>query len=132
MGDRGNIAVQGFYGGGRVYLYTHLGGSEVKQTLRRALDSQAGRNRRKDAAYLTRIIFDRLTEGTHGDEIGHGISPSLMDNEYPVPVVDTQTGTVTIEDATGTEITAPVPIEEFIDEQWAHLYDVRKDESNDG
>ena len=114
MGDRGNIAVQGFYGGGRVYLYTHWGGGEVRGVLQRALDSKAGRNRRTDAPYLTRIIFDVLSEGTHGNEIGHGISPNIIDNQYPVPVVDTETGTVAIEEIDGQEIIAPVPIEEFI------------------
>lgn len=85
MGDRGNIAVQQD-DGSLIYLYTHWSGSEIESDLRTALSK---RWRWGDPAYLTRIIFDVMTEGSHGSETGFGISTSIPDNEHDILVVDT-------------------------------------------
>lgn len=85
MGDRAQIAVQ--HGAKRVYLYTHWGGSEIRQTLVAALTR--GRDRWDDPEYLTRIIFSEMTkddwEATTG--FGIGLNPHT-DNEHHVPIVD--------------------------------------------
>lgn len=96
MGDRGNIfVVQKRDADERaigVYLYTHWSGYRIKQVAAEALSSPAGRARRSDPAYLTRIIFDVLTRGEQGGETGYGISAVMEDNEYPVVVIDATCG----------------------------------------
>jgi hypothetical protein len=83
MGDRGNIAVA-MDDGGIIYLYTHWGGSGIRHDLERAL---ARRQRWNDAPYLTRIIFDEMTTGQHGNETGFGLSTYPPDNEHPILTV---------------------------------------------
>lgn len=79
MGDRGNIKV------GKVYLYTHWGGSEIKAILQRALKR---RQRWNDEPYLTRIIFCEMLEGDLDGETGFGISTEIGDNENNIFEVD--------------------------------------------
>lgn len=90
MGDRANIAVSD--GKGRVYLYTHWNGTELPETLQRAL---ARRQRWDDAFYLTRIIFCEMVKGQETEETGFGISTYVGDGENRVLVVDPDNGTVT-------------------------------------
>ncbi|KKN28612.1 hypothetical protein LCGC14_0852570 [marine sediment metagenome] len=78
MGDRGNIKV------GNVYLYTHWGGSEIKQTLQDVLKRK---QRWDDEAYLTRMIFCGMCDDLSG-ETGFGISTKIQDNEYNILEVD--------------------------------------------
>ncbi len=82
MGGRANIIVE-TYPGEFVYLYTHWGGSNVPETLRRAI---ARRERWEDGSYLCRIIFCELCDDYAGST-GYGISASITDNEYPLLVV---------------------------------------------
>lgn len=98
MGDRANIVVVNRRPVTRsdgkplmVYLYSHWGGSELPEVLRLAL---ARRLRWDDDQYLARIIFDQMVGDQHGEEANFGISAALMDNSYPVLVVDCQTQTV--------------------------------------
>lgn len=87
MGDRANVVIpQEGMADVKIYLYTHWGGSELPAVVQRAL---ARRERWADRPYLTRIIFDAMTEGRHGSETGAGISAYLCDNEYPLLIVDT-------------------------------------------
>lgn len=79
MGDRGNIKV------GNVFLYTHWEGSELKKILRTAFKKKW---RWDDEPYLTRIIFDVMTDGMHGEETGFGISTGICDNDNPILEVD--------------------------------------------
>lgn len=76
MGDRRNIIITEKVGEPGVAIYTHWGGSEAEEDLAAALDAPAARNRWDDTGYLTRIVFDRLTDGDHGSETGFGIYPS--------------------------------------------------------
>lgn len=88
MGDRGNIFVlmpTRDNPNAGVNLYTHWGGTELPESLKRAL---AKGWRWNDAPYLARIIFDELTEGCHSEETGFGISADMPDNEHVVLVVD--------------------------------------------
>lgn len=92
MGDRANVQVKSA-STGSVFLYTHWGGTELSQTVRRALARQ---QRWNDAQYLARIIFDTMTEGDHGAETGFGISAKLIDGDAKVLVVDCDAQTVTL------------------------------------
>lgn len=89
MGDRGNIVVLSDLVEGKerqaVYLYTHWGGSEIKNTLKEVLSRK---QRWDDMPYLTRIIFQEMI-GEDDGEAGFGIQTYLGDNEYPLLVVDT-------------------------------------------
>lgn len=102
MGDRGNIAVRfteyGTDNQSTIYFYTHHRGYKLPEVLASALDSPEGRNRLTADAYLARIIFDHLTEGSHGQETGYGISTSIQGNEHPVLYADTAKHTVRVGD----------------------------------
>lgn len=87
MGDRANVFVretrkEDVLG---VYLYTHWAGDALAQTVH---DSLAKKWRWDDGPYLTRIIFDQMTEKDHGGESGYGISATIGDNGHKIIVVD--------------------------------------------
>jgi len=98
MGDRANIAIVQDHGPGRVYLYGHWSGYDMPNIVQKAL---AKHWRWEDDAYLARVVFDVLTEGSHGQETGFGISTSICDNEHPIIVLDPKTQTVWLEDRQG-------------------------------
>jgi hypothetical protein len=93
MGDRGNIIIRATTGSNRddIWLYTHWGGSELEETLRRAL---ARKQRWGDASYLARIIFCELMGKDTSGETGFGISTSQCDNEYDRLMVDVESQVV--------------------------------------
>lgn len=92
MGDRANIVVA--QNGGRIYLYSHWSGYRLPVDLRDALKRH---ERWDDETYLTRIIFDQMTAGCHGEPDGFGIGVALEDNEYNFLVVNCGAQTVTAE-----------------------------------
>ena len=92
MGDRGNIVLE--MEGGDIYLYTHRGGSDLKQTLRDALDR--GRDRWNDESYLARIIFSEMIKGDINGTTGYGIAPYAPDNEHDLIILDCLKQTITI------------------------------------
>lgn len=109
MGDRGNIKIlqgvalcptcgQHWQQGNAIYLYTHWGGSEVKQDLANALNR--GRNRWDEEDSLARIIFCEILSHFQPraltDTRGLGISTREMDNEHPIPIVNCSNQTVTL------------------------------------
>lgn len=100
MGDRGNIKV------GKVYLYTHWGGSEITEILKSALIR--GKGRWNDEPYLTRIIFCEMIKDDVMGDTGYGISTVICDNEYPILDVDCAKQTVN-----------GIPFKEFIKEEEA-------------
>lgn len=71
MGDRGQVFIENHYGEGNtgVYLYTHGRATELIVYVRRALEKRV---RWSDLCYLTRIIFDEMSRGSHS-ELGFGI-----------------------------------------------------------
>ncbi len=91
MGDRANILVKESTEDSGVYLYTHGEGSILPEKLHKAL---AKKVRWNDCQYLTRIIFDVMTENNHGEETGYGISAFLGDGSDRVLVVDCDNQTV--------------------------------------
>lgn len=121
MGDRGNVIIRYQWAGAAgapkdVYLYTHWYGSALEGILADALDSEAGRNRWSDEAYLARIIFSRMlwvadehdreyakkhpevgawlgSDGLLG-EVGFGIAPYPPDSDGHDYLVDTAAMTV--------------------------------------
>lgn len=110
MGDRGNIKViQNPY---PVYLYTHWSGSDVQDVAREALSK---RWRWDDPAYLTRIIFDELTKGDHGQETGYGISTRVQDNEHPIIVINPSEQMVYLEDCNEKRLSTKMSFNEFIE-----------------
>ena len=109
MGDRGNIYVQMSENNGDdgVYLYTHWGGSCVKDIVYNALQR---RQRWDDPAYLTRILFCEMlrmgglnAEETMNGETGFGISTYVCDNSHDIMFVNPFKQTVN-----------GVPFEEFL------------------
>jgi len=90
MGDRANIAIlQG--DGSAVVLYTHSGGYQLPAMLHKAISRRV---RWGDTQYLSRIIFDAMTDGCQGDETGFGITTKVWDNSYPIIVVDPDSGMI--------------------------------------
>lgn len=88
MGDRANIVIRDTWPddlGNKeaVFLYTHWGGTELPDTLRRALSSGG---RWDDPQYLARIVFQAML-GDDVGETGYGISTRLGDNEYDLIVL---------------------------------------------
>jgi len=71
MGDRANIIICEEQGS-KIHLYTHWGGSELRNTLAAALDR--GRDRWTDESYLTRIIFSEMVRNDINGTTGFGIS----------------------------------------------------------
>lgn len=87
MGERGQIQI------GNVYLYTHWGGAELKETLKSALSRK---QRWDDEEYLARIIFCEMIKGEEQEETGYGIGTSKhSDLNYPLLVVDIENQQIT-------------------------------------
>lgn len=92
MGDRGNVEM--VYGEGQsIFFYTHWQGTELPQTVAKALEK--GRTRWDDESYLARIIFQEII-GNDDDVTGFGIAPYVMDNEHDVVQVFTKLNVVKI------------------------------------
>lgn len=70
MGDRRNVIVEQDNGTDLVF-YTHWDGSELPETLAKAL--KRGKPRWTDPTYLARIIFSEMIQGYVLDETGYGI-----------------------------------------------------------
>jgi len=86
MGDRGNIVIRQSAGtnSGDVWLYTHWGGTDIPEVVKRAL---AKKQRWDDKSYLARIIFQELVGDDKGGT-GFDLSTRLQDNEHDLLVVD--------------------------------------------
>lgn len=96
MADRGNIKIV-YSEGSPVYFYTHSRGSEIEKVVKTALQR---RQRWDDDGYLARIIFNTLTQGQEGAEIGFGISPFQIEEGSPLITVNTVKRSVTFKDKT--------------------------------
>lgn len=116
MGDRGNIKLVGKKCFPHpLYLYTHWGGSVMKDSLAEAL---AKGERWGDPQYLSRIIFQTLLRGDDG-ATGYGLSTVLCDNEHLLLVVDLDAKTIWEEAEPGYEtgkgsIRKPISFDEFL------------------
>lgn len=100
-----------------VFLYTHWGSGSIVEDVRKALASDAGRSRWDDEEYLTRIIFDVMTDGQHGEETGFGIGTQQHgDLDFKPIVVDCDNKTVSLEDEYVFPYGFPMSFEEFTNE----------------
>jgi hypothetical protein len=110
MGDRSNIAIEQ-HDGSRVWLYGHYMGENSINVVREVL---ALRERWDDAPYLTRMLFNKMTEDESSESTtGFGISTYLTDNEYPVIVLNPQTKLVHIEDVGEKTVRIMTPLTPF-------------------
>jgi hypothetical protein len=78
MGDRGNVKMV-FGEGPAVFLYTHWQGTELPQTVAKALEK--GVSRWDDPAYLSRVVFQEMI-GNDDDVTGFGIAPYEIDPNH--------------------------------------------------
>jgi hypothetical protein len=88
MGDRANIVFTNHSAfPSPVFLYTHWGGYDIKETLKSAL--KRGEDQWTDAQYLSRIVFSEMIGKDNWDEnTGAGISTIYCDGERKLLVVD--------------------------------------------
>lgn len=90
MGDRAQVHIEDT----GVYLYTHWGATNLPTTVANALGRDARWN---DPEYLARIIFDEMTEGSHGSETGHGIGMEQHGDVYRVVHINCAEREMTLE-----------------------------------
>lgn len=107
MGDRGNIIVDD-----KIYLYTHWGGSALRQTLKDALIR--GKGRWSDKPYLIRIIFSEMIKDDIEGDTGFGIDYEMGDGGTEI-YIDSAAQTVRYEDELNDEYEET--FEEFIGEK---------------
>jgi len=77
MGDRANVKISDRYSGD-LYLYTHWAGTELPETVQRALKR---RERWDDMPYLARIVFCEMVKGNEDGATGFGISAKPCDGD---------------------------------------------------
>jgi len=99
MEDRANILVKEDLNDSGIYLYTHWSGSDLPMILQKAL---AKKWRWDDCAYLSRIIFDQMTENSHGEETGYGISTFFQDGDDRILEVNCDRKTISMEEKSWT------------------------------
>ena len=99
MGDKAHAVIVD--GNSKVYLYTHWTGSELPDTVRRALKSAQEAGRLDDGPYLARIVFcHMLLSGSSGasaalgDVTGFGISSRPCEDTSRDVTIDCGRGTV--------------------------------------
>lgn len=85
MGDRANVCVI-TPRHDPIFLYCHWGGTYLPHTVADAL--RRGADRWDDYPYLARIIFSEMIKDDVMETTGYGISTEILDNEYPIVVVD--------------------------------------------
>lgn len=89
MGDRGNIKVGG------VYFYTHWGGYDIPNVVKRILQRK---QRWDDEPYLARITYDELTRGHDIEsDTGYGITTYECDNENAIYELDVKNQQVIVD-----------------------------------
>jgi hypothetical protein len=96
MGDRSNVFIQQELTEGQwtgIGLYSHWGGEDMQATaLQAAVEST---KRLGDESYFARRVIHKVLNSVDPDaaETGHGLwTVAPPDNEYPVLVINSQTG----------------------------------------
>ena len=77
MGDRNNIKIT-YHNGKSVYLYSHWGGSGLRDIVVQALETSG---RVDDESYFTRVLFSKMIENDVNGETGYGIAPYAPDQD---------------------------------------------------
>lgn len=113
MGDRSNIVVKQ-PDGSSIWLYGHWLGEGAIEVVGNVLSRKV---RWSDHAYLTRMLFDEMTEGSLDKETGFGISTAMQDNEYPIIVLNPATQKAWVEEYSWTDGSLDVitPLVDFKD-----------------
>ena len=99
MGDRSNIVIAE-NGHTTVIFYGHWLGEGyveiVQEAIKRAKDPRINGNvdRTRDTSYFSAIVARVLLKPDINGALGYGISNSILDNEYPLLVVDCGKGLV--------------------------------------
>jgi len=88
MGDRISVKIEPT----NVYLYSHWGGSDMAQTLERALIR--GRSRWDDPVYLARIIFSEMIREDIDGLTGYGIDTQDLGDDNSTIVINCDKQTV--------------------------------------
>jgi hypothetical protein len=91
MGARAQVKIQDT----GVFLYTHWGAEEITEDVRTVI--RRGK-RLNDPEYLARIIFDQMTLGQQGQDIGAGIGTQEAGDIEVLVTVDTERKLVTVKD----------------------------------
>jgi len=110
MGERSNIIIEN-HNGQRVYLYGHWMGDESASVVSDVLDKGL---RWDDSSYLTRMLFDRMTEGASDKETGFGISTFLCDWNYPSIVLNCETQLIHLENGEGKKMSNYASFHDYI------------------
>lgn len=92
MGDRANVVLK--ENDEQVCLYTHWDGTELPETVRRAL--VRGKSRWDDFQYLGRIVFCEMVKGREMELTGYGLSAVPHDGENRVIEIDVGAQTVRV------------------------------------
>jgi hypothetical protein len=77
MGDRNNVKIT-YSTGDNVYLYSHWGGSELRDIVQRVIERTT---RLEDESYLARAIFSAMVAEDINGETGYGIAPYPPDQD---------------------------------------------------
>ena len=91
MGSRAQVKIQET----GVFLYTHWGAGEIQEDVRTVI--RRGK-RLNDPEYLARIIFDQMTLGQQGQDIGAGIGTQEAGDIEVLVTVDTERKLVIVKD----------------------------------
>lgn len=107
IGNRGNIKI------GKIYFYTHWGGSELYDYVRNALDR--GRERWTDEPYLARIIFCEMVGDDVKGTTGFGISTEICDNEHNILEVDVKNQKVIVHLMDSDTVISELSFDQFVE-----------------
>lgn len=97
MGDRGHITIEQYGDNPPVVLYTHWHAHAIPGILANALKHE---KRWGDPEYLTRIIFDELSD-TASEFTGCGIGTAVHGDAWRNVIVDTDEGEIRFDDLDG-------------------------------
>lgn len=106
MGDRANVIIKD--GKSTVYLYTHWAGSDLPETVERALSRARKAKSTDDGPYLARVIFCEMIreDGIDGTR-GYGISAEYGDGGgAPDITIDVDKQTIQVGNKAPRDITA--------------------------
>lgn len=94
MGCRGQILIEDI----GVYLYTHFGGDEMVNDLKKTLAMPGVRYRWRDDEYLARIIFSQMVKDDIDGTTGYGIGNSQHGDIYKLITINIENQTIEVLD----------------------------------
>jgi len=94
MGDRAQVRFIDRFGN-KVWFYTHWRGSDLEETVRRAIKRADDGGRLDDDEYFARIVFNEMTRGEELETTGFGIGFEKHGDVSRVITINLRTGFVT-------------------------------------